>query len=230
MKSRIVSVMALAGLLGVASFAQAGLAPGVYRLANHPDGGAQPPRYGLRLDELYNATSSNDIFTFDFDDAQSSVFLTVTATSLTITGQAFGGRDTGNGYANDQFRGVYSFNFVYNVGVSTVPGDDDIFVDAPNLSNFGSILTPLGDTFALADHRNGSDGTFRLGNENNDLGHRGFDGISGFGWLAIQRVAGGQFIRDAGNADDFLFTVVIPTPGSAALLGLGALAATRRRR
>ena len=38
-----------------------------YNLHNSPDGGAQPPLYGFRLDGLFTGYSS-DIFTFDFDD------------------------------------------------------------------------------------------------------------------------------------------------------------------
>ena len=43
------------------------LQPGTYRLEDHPDGNAQPPGYGLRLDELIDVTDDHDIFTFSFD-------------------------------------------------------------------------------------------------------------------------------------------------------------------
>lgn len=204
-----------------------------YRLLNHPDGSARPPRYGLRLDELYTSTSGNDIFTFDFDHASSFVTLTVSTNSLVISGTSFGGRDIGNAYADDIDRGLYTFNFTYNTGVALRLPDDDTYVNANNFTNFGSITTPRGDTFQLADVRqNNANGTFRLGNEDNDLGHRGFPGISGWGWLAFRLDTNQPFVRRAGDADDFLFTVsnVIPTPGAAALLGLGGLMIGRRRR
>ena len=39
-----------------------------YKLNDHPDGTAQPPGYGLRLDELVDITPrAKDIFTFSFN-------------------------------------------------------------------------------------------------------------------------------------------------------------------
>lgn len=211
--------------------AAANLLPGLYRLHNHPDGNQRPPLYGARFDELYNATSGHDVFTLDFDAVQSAVYMTINAarTEIRIFGQSWGGRDTGTAYANDLYRGVYSFDFTYNIGVMLVPGDDDLVVGAPSGSNFGFITGPgsLGTTQLTDAAMDGK--TFRLGDENNDLGHRGFSGISGWGWM--------NYIRDGRMAPhvestDWLFTATyeIPAPGALALVGLGGLVGLRRRR
>ncbi|MGE0482042.1 MAG: hypothetical protein AB7Q17_16390 [Phycisphaerae bacterium] len=217
-----------AALLCGAASASATLAPGRYVLRNHPDGAERPPLYGLRLDELYNATSGHDVFTFDFENTASAVFLDYDGSTVRIFGRSFGGRDVGSAYANDSYRGLYDIDFTYAVGVGLATGDDDVWVDGPNHANTGSIRGPNGALIGLWDERGGNPYSFRLGDENNDLGHRGFAGTSGWGWL------------NHGSADrhvyssDFIFTVgaqVIPEPGAALLgvLGLGAAAALRRR-
>ncbi|MFN7022606.1 MAG: hypothetical protein ACK4WH_14950, partial [Phycisphaerales bacterium] len=166
----------------------------------------------------------------DFDDINSAVFMTVdtTAGEVRIYGQALGGRDIGSAYAADVYQGVYSFDFTYDIGVQQVPGDDDLWVVMPHRRNFGFITAPnsLG-TINLTDE--GMDGyTFRLGDEDNDLGHRGFNGISGWGWMS--------YVADTGQithvtATDWLFTAtyIIPAPGASLALGLAGLFAARRR-
>lgn len=225
---RYVSISAMAALAVSGAAQGAILAPGAYLLGNHPDGSARPPQYGLRLDELRNVTADHDIFTFDFNSPQSLVQLVVTPTTIQIIGHSFGGRDIGTGYANDQYRGVYDINFTYNIGVGQVPGDDDLFVHAANHSNFGTIKLPNGQEQTLVDERGNPDNntSLRIGNEENDLGHRGFAGISGWGWISYVKPNGDiQHVESA----DWLFTVV-PTPGSATLLAVGVLAVGRRRR
>ena len=213
--------IALGALASVASASI--LAPGTYQLRNHPDGSQNPPPYGLRLDELYNATTGHDVFTFDFNHPSSMVQLTFTGTTITISGNAMGGRDIGGSYAADGYTGNYTFSFTYNVGVGLVPGDDDLQVVAASGSNVGSIMTPLGQTIELRDKSDGSN-TFQLGNEANDLGHRGFSGISGWGWMD-HGPTGSPHVP----ASDWLFTV-IPTPGSAVALLMGGAIIGRRRR
>ncbi|MCA9243143.1 MAG: PEP-CTERM sorting domain-containing protein [Phycisphaerales bacterium] len=206
--------------------AQAVITPGVYTLHNHPDGNINPPPYGLRLDELYDVSGGLDSFSFDFDHASSSMTMVYNdaAGTIHISGTSYGGRDIGAGYAADAYQGVYTIDFLYDIGVQGVAGDDDVEVDAATGSNFGTIMTPLGDTFSLNDVSAGAN-TFRFGDEDNDLGHRGFSGISGWGWLAID---GTRFSQ---GADDWLFTAeLVPEPSSFALIGLAFAGLIRRRR
>jgi len=205
------------------------VAYGNYRLHNHPDGAERPPLYGMRLDELFNATANHDVFTFNFDHALSNMQLDYTPTTIHIYGVVFGGRDNGGDYANDAYRGLYTIDFTYNFGLGLAPGDDDVMVNPGTHYNYGTITAPGGTAFNLRDgHYSGGQPDFRLGDEDNDAGHRGFDGLSGWGWLFFQ-AQGGSYINHA--SDDWLFTATLtPTPGAAALMGLGAAAGLRRRR
>lgn len=228
---------ACVGLLALASAAQAGvspiLAPGTYALENHPDGNAANPLYGMRADGLRTG-NANDIYTFDFEAPGAAMFTDITDNgggnySIRIYGTAFGGRDTGGSYDATE-SGMVSIDFLYAVATQ-VPGDDDFWVTGPDMTNSGSIAfisgALAGEAYNLVDKSNGSY-SFRMGNENNDAGHRGFDGVSGWGWMNHGAVGGpiGGHLNDT----DWLFTVVVPTPGSAALAGLAGLAVMRRRR
>lgn len=216
--------------IGLSSFVSTANATMVsYRLANHPDGSARPPAYGLRLDELYDATPNHDLFTFDFDHASSimQMDLDVAAGTLRIHGWVYGGRDTGSAYANDQYLGVYTVDMLYVAGVSNVPGDDDVWVTGPTMSNWGTIIAPSNDAIPLTNVDMGGH-SFRLGNEDNDLGHRGFAGISGWGWINH----GADPMRHV-ESSDWLFTASpVPTPGAAslAMIGLSLIGAGRRRK
>ncbi|MEQ9105738.1 MAG: SdrD B-like domain-containing protein [Rhodothermales bacterium] len=178
------------------------LQDGVYTLQNHPDGSVAPPLYGLRLDKLFGGKTP---ITFDFEHAQSDMRMRILngGTSIEIYGQAWGGNDTGGAYAN---AGLWNIQFVYNTTVSQVPGDDDLYVTAE--TDHGSV-TPLyttayfnaGQVYHLMPKSDGNF-SFRLGDEDNDNGHRGFDGISGWGWL--KHNGDGQLSHKA--TSDFLFT------------------------
>ncbi|MCB9853075.1 MAG: hypothetical protein H6819_08265 [Phycisphaerales bacterium] len=164
-----------------------------YELHNHPDNELNPPSYGLRIDELFNVTGGTDIYTFDFDAPQSSVRLYYNADAqiIRIYGSAMGGRDIGAVHAADQFLGLYQIYFEYNVGVGLVPSDDDIWVSyGASYLNHGLITGPpsVGNgQIALLDATNGIEPyTFRFGNEDDDQGHSGFDGLSGWGWLQVE--------------------------------------------
>jgi hypothetical protein len=197
---------------------------------------------------LYNATLGiNDDFTFDFDYTSASFDATMLLDlepttpgryTITISGKAWGGRDIGGAYANDQYLGVYEFYFQYLVGAKDhYNGDDDIivdptdFTDAQGAANTGYVKTPLGDTIFLTDAvgDGGALGwSFRLGDEDNDLGHRGYPGISGWGWLKH----GTPPVNVPQS--DWLFTVdpdpYVPSPGSLGLCAIASAAAVRRRR
>ena len=103
-------------------------------------------------------------------------------------------------------------------------GDDDFIVTTPSSTNTGWIMFN-GSTIDLFDHANSDGFTFRLGNDDDDMGHRGFDGISGSGWL--DHGEAGTYVP----ASDWLFTVV-PNAGTMALMAIAAalFAKGRRRR
>jgi hypothetical protein len=214
------------------------LMPGNYLLHNHPDGSDRPPLYGLRLDGL-DGDASHD-FTFDFDYVSqafsSQMLLTLDEVSsgvyeITIQGSVWGGQDVGSGYANNAYLGQYDVYFKYTMNGQDAPGDDDVIVNPADPANAGTITDPSGVVHFLGD-KQGADGySFRFGDEDNDAGHRGFNGISGWGWLMHGLTPG-----DEQNIpySDWLFTAEktnIPSPGS---IGLSAcalgLVATRRRR
>jgi hypothetical protein len=205
---------------------------GIYDLHNHPDAGEAPPGYGLRLDELVNATSGHDIFTFDFDHASSAMFMNYDGSSFHIYGEAFGGLDIGGSY-DPSLSGLFAIDFTYT-DVASAPGDDDLISDANNpFLDDGTITHILtGTEFDLYEESNG-DFSFRFGDENDDLGHRGYDGLSGWGWM--NHTDPNTHIY----ASDWLFTathqgVAIPEPETYLTLGVflcfAAVQAKRKKR
>lgn len=219
-----VSALGAIGLFAVSGASGAFIAQGTYQLHNHPDGSARPPFYGMRADELFDITGGHDIFTFNFDDAASDMKMTYDGSTIHIFGVALGGRDIGSAYAVEPTTGLYTIDFSYTIGVSGVPGDDDVWVTA-NMANFGSVQGPVGGPISLVDKSNG-DYSFRLGDETGNGGHRGHPGISGWGWLTHHFESQGH-IADT----DFLFTAeLIPAPGAMALMGLVGLRGARRSR
>ncbi len=213
------AVVALAFVTGPAS---AGfiLQTGVdYRLHDHPDGSAAKPFYGLRLDELIDATDDHDVFTFSFDTGGAETFLTLdepvtpgTGFSIRIHGTVFGGLIENHDYVAGM-SGLAEIDFRYEMAVPVDGDPDDLIVHEPTSPNIGTILF-MGEVISLADKASGEGFTFRLGNESHDNGHRGFDGISGWGWL-LHGTSNGYV-----QSSDWLFTLEIPTPGTAALMAI----------
>jgi len=242
-------VAALIATVGAGSV-QAGIADGTYLLHNHPDGGAQPPLYGFRLDGLNGDTSS--IFTFDFDytdgNRSSLMMMTVdqTAGTIRIFGEMFGGLNEGTGYdssTTDDQVGWWSVDFTYDTDVRMLGGDDDT-VAGPDTTtdhdgNRGTLsrvdgfgTTSLDGSYELLDYPPTYDWTFRLGDEDDDNGHRGHDGISGWGWVNHSGY-GDEPLYDHVAASDWLFTAEkVPAPAAAwlAFAGLGLFGAVRRRK
>ena len=190
-----------------------------YRLHDHDDGSAAPPFYGLRLDELIDVSDDHDIFTFSFDHPDADMRLTLgapltpaAAFSIRIQGTAFGGLIEHHDYVAGM-SGLAEIDFLYQMAVPVAGDPNDLIVLAATGTNSGTILF-LGDTIPLIDKAHSSEGfTFRLGDESANNGHRHFDGISGWGWLnhgGLPHV----------SASDWLFTLEVPAPGTAALLSI----------
>ena len=173
------------------------LKDGTYQLANHPDGGAANPLYGLRLDGLLTG-DSKDIVTFDFEHPDADVRMDVNGSEIRIYGTAFGGIDTGTEYDPNN-SGLFEIDFTYT-DVDGVAGDDDFITNDPNTRQSTGTITQLyGEhkTFDLIDESDNFGYSFRLGDEDNDQGHRGFAGTSGWGWMK----------HSSGGKGDWLFTV-----------------------
>jgi hypothetical protein len=213
------------------------IAIGTYSMHNHPDGNQAPPLYGLRLDGLLTG-NSNEEYTFDFDNALSNMTLTWDGSSIVIDGQAFGGEDDNTTPGGAYVAGttaVWDIYFEYTGVITSVAngGEVDLQVHADNM-NFGSLSSAFG-TFSLEDQSDDDTITglsFQLGDENG-AGHRGFDGISGWGWL--------NHGQDCERNDcthiyssDWLFTVTpVPVPAAVWLFGsglIGLVAVGRRRK
>ncbi len=222
------------------------LADEIYILRNHPNGFAPGPRYGLRLDELIDVSPHEDVFTFDFEDTRSHMRMNVSnnGTRIHIYGHAFGGYVVpnavpANAVYDDILSGVFQIDFTYDAGVQLVPGDDDLWVPgAYNMANTG-IISLNTETWTLADYSGNQGYTFRLGDENNDLGHWNTPGISSWGWLLIDQqptntIVAANLTDPRPGTRDWLFTAIpTPEPLTAALttLAVGCLAMgmTRRR-
>ncbi|MDX2199860.1 MAG: hypothetical protein SF069_12930 [Phycisphaerae bacterium] len=205
------------------------VANGTYRLFNHDGGGAQPPAYGLRLDGL-DLHHNTRIYSFDFENAQSDMKMTVNHANGTIRifGQVYGGRDVGSSYENPANGrvGLWQIDFTYRNGVQTLGSGEIIAQQSPLNNGFikplfnstvaafaGNPLIPLVD-FMMP--------SFHLG-----LNHRGEPGVSGWGWVNHSN-------RNHVAASDWLFTVgaePIPEPATASLsiLGVALISALRRR-
>ncbi len=195
---------------------EAGATVQLYNLHNHPDGNAAAPFYGLRLDDLLG----HGIYTFDFDDVDNgaAMFLETDGTSfLRIHGHAYGGLDTGSEYENPT---LWAIDFTYTTIGSL---DDGGVADLTGDSGTGTIQS--GDnTFYLTSYPGSFSNAFFFGDEDGS-GHRGFAGLSGWGWLTYSDNPNDDNPYVA--ASDFLFTATpVPVPAAvwllgSALLGLG---------
>ncbi|MHC4141013.1 MAG: hypothetical protein ACYSUF_03710 [Planctomycetota bacterium] len=206
------------------------LEPGLYQLHNHPDGDVRPPLYGLRLDELIDASPDHDHFTFSFDDGGAEMFFELRAdSSIHIFGTVFGGLDIGDEY-DPTLSGLWDVTFTYDTS-KPVTDDDDIVVNPPPDPNTGSITPQFGPDAGipvdLFDFAGTNAFTLRIGDEDDDLGHRGYDGISGWGWLTH----GSPDVHV--TASDWLFTLdptPVPGPSAAVVLWVALATGCRRRR
>ncbi|PZD73272.1 hypothetical protein C1752_02278 [Acaryochloris thomasi RCC1774] len=231
-------------LIGLASFGlvskagAVGITGGSYTLDNHPDGSASSPFYGLRLDGLLSG-KSKDIYTFNFTEGGASVALDYddTSNTINISGTAYGGLDQGDSYSAPE---LFSINFTYR-NVQQVAGDDDLWVDGSQAGSSTGTITrqTSGDVYNLADFSGANAYSFRLGDGDNNQGHRGHQGISGWGWLNHAPADQDPSLSPHLYSSDWLFTAqskpaAVPesplTAGALALLVGGFIALKRKQR
>ncbi|MEL7023730.1 MAG: PEP-CTERM sorting domain-containing protein [Pseudomonadota bacterium] len=210
-------VLMLPPIAGQASILEPGV---VYDLDNHPDGRTASPYYGLRLDGLTTGNSS-EVYTFDFEAATSGMTMVYDdeAGTLNISGNAFGGRDGGSDFmagTTDTWQISFTYTDVYSCN------DGGLCAN----SGVGSISSLLFGTYNLVSEMGRHSYAFQLSTD-----HRGFTGISGWGWMNHCPMSGDGDNGRYGNgvscdrhlySSDWLFTVRdVPAPGTLALLGLG---------
>lgn len=229
-KSSALVALTVAAFL-LPAWAAAGVIPaGDYPLLNHPDGNQAPPFYGVRLDNLHD----DGVFLFDVACAACDITLEYDgADTIHISGSAFGGHKDGNGFrADDPFSGLYEFDFTFR-NVMPVGGDTGGFQDIgtqEDPDNNGTLsFAALDLTWDLRDKQGDNPFSFRFGDGDDGLGHRGAPGISGWGWLLVKPDGASDYEMLDGS-QDWLFTT--PEPGTLVwmALGLTALAFRRRRR
>lgn len=210
------------------------------RLADHPDGNAAPPGYGLRIDNLFSKNNAGQALvggqsgttTFSFNAPGANVIIQIfddtndnVADRIHITGVAYGGRDTGAAYGVGA--GFYAIDYTYTANVGTTSEGWDA---ARSGSTNGGTITALtgqfaGESWGMTDKNSGGR-SFHFESDNHRLGGTSLDGSDvhvGRGWHMLNNgVMGTQ---------DFLFVAIpLPTTGMLAGAGMLAVAGVRRRR
>lgn len=227
MKRTLMGIVGGGAVLAISAASADAFGFGTYNLGNHPDGGAAAPFYGLRLDGLLTGDSS-DIYTFDFEHAESKMKLTYDATGVHIFGTAFGGLDAGNAYSAAE-SGVWEIDFKYE---TVLPDGNGAIVPDQFEGTKGSITlldavagasagfeAREGNPFVLMDVSGNHDYSFKIAED-----HRGYEGYSGLGWLNHAPTDGGSGadIDEHMYSSDWLFAVEVPEPTT--ILGLTAIA------
>jgi len=188
----------------------------VYACHDHPNGGAAPPTYGLRLDDLIETGTYT--FSFDHDDGKERAGVTLTYDAdlqqIHIAGRAFGGLETGEVWSPES-SGWITIDFTYTKNVSVrdacdAPAGDDLYVMGQSADNRGTITLDGwgGDAvFSFSDKQADSGCSFIFDNDDDSKGNGEIAGDpavwSGSGWLRP---------RESGPRDWLFVAEVLETP------------------
>ena len=177
------------------------LEDGIYQLSNHTDSASfgNGHEHGLILTGLFvdNEWRTGDISVFDFEHPDANMRMSINGDEIRIFGTAFGHLDVDDNfsYNDNDPGGLWKIDFTYN-NADNVSNDDDLEIDSQFAgTNTGTIKKLYGDQaeFDLTDEAGKNSFSFQLGNKTDNQGHRGFDGISGWGWL------------NHSNADEYVY-------------------------
>lgn len=229
MANHHVKAFAAAVAFGIVGTAVAGeTVVAEFTIQDHPNGGLLPPAYALRLDHVFGqnwATYSAD----SFSDATLTVLQNGAGEFLIdIAGTFHGGQDLGGAWVNEHDLTV-SMRYAANVTETANGWQVDGFTTL-NSGTFTRLDTNESVTLYGMESMNVSDGpigsTFVFAAD----GHR-IDGDDttwvGRGWFTSNTDGTASY----SPAQDWFFTAtLVPAPSAMALLGLGGLAAARRRR
>ena len=213
---------AVCALLGACAMGASagGLVIGEFALADHPDGSAAPPLYGLRLDNVIGSGTST-LSMDHFGDTVLTVYDNGGDLSINITGTLWGGQISGHAYVSAE---AYVIDMNYTVNVN--PNGGGWVVAGFDAANSGSI-TRVSDNMSW-DLFTTTDGTnaFVFRPDDHRLPTDGNDWV-GRGWLSTSDTGSDSH----GGNQDWLFTATeIPAPGSAMLAISGLALMARRRR
>ena len=231
-QSKHILVLACCGMIALAPGKEAEAS--IYDLFNHPNGNAEPPKYGFRLDELQGANTGDYTFSFEGNGAAMQLEFDTVAETIRIFGTAFGGRDTGNSYDSDN-SGLWSIDFTYAVNVVEASGGYTVSPESPLNNGTVSLLSGnwLGDAttvYNLTDYQGSHNDSFlflpdghRIPGDNTTFVGRGWVNHDGNGMLSTHD-----------TASDWLFTgKLVPEASSIVtwfLLGLASLGLVWYRR
>jgi hypothetical protein len=232
---RAAAVIAAAAGLLVTSTASAATVK-QFKLLDHPDGGENPPPYGLRFDNLFTTIGGTGGVTLFSMSHFNDTILTVTdnggSLKINVKGTLYGGVKSGGGVGYGA--GAYALDFTYNMNVSAVGTgwkvDPNHPTNAGTLTSLGNAQVAAGTVFNFSDKDGNENHSFQFVQDDHRLGNHPSYANQGYwvgrGWFMNSQMTPGTH--------DFLFLGVelipLPSPVGMATAGLFALAAVRRRR
>lgn len=212
------------GMVSVSSASSGGLVIAEFELGDHPDGNAAEPFYGLRLDNMLApgvVTLSMD----HFNNTRMSVIEYNGVLSMHITGTLYGGAVNDHAYVDAH---SYEVNFTYALNVTDAGNGWEVnSFDAGNTGTITDLDT--NEVTTLFGKANSSDLVFSMLADGHRLSGDSSSWV-GRGWLTDNSDGS----MPGAGAQDWLFTATklpeVPAPSAIALLGLGGMLSSRRRR